>query len=236
MKTAMDICFPWCCTRNMRRKPCFLIGAVLSLLTCLNSAAQGTALPLVPSVIGPLQIGPYQDHQEFTFPTPAVSLANYGGVNVAFAAPAGYAWRFDPSVWPSLHVYCNYGTATTGDVGYYGALPRIVFLPGWSSTFDNSPRDPIRTSETGVGFDYHISFGGVVEFTSIMIPVPHFATYDEYPRQLPLAPFDRAYIDGSGNLNGGLTLVPVPEPHVLAFLGGAGVMLALGRLSRRAKA
>jgi hypothetical protein len=135
----------------------------------------------------------------------------------------------DPSV-SALECYISYGAQFTD--GYGGTLGSFTFVPGMASTLSGSLSDPVWQSETGFGFDHHYQFGGIVEFTALTVTTPWGATLEEYQRQLPPSPFSGAYLNGSsGNLNGGLTLVPIPEPSVAALnvlmLACAGLRLNL---------
>ena len=203
----------------MNMKPVLLLGCLCAALT---AHGQGTTLLISPSSVD-LTIGPYVDRATFTFPTPSVSLANYGGASVTFSAPAGYAWRFDPSMASGLECYIAYGAQLSG---VHGGTPYTFdFVPGMESTIMTSPSDLTAwDSETSFGFDQVFHFAGIAEFTGFTVTTGHSVTQDEYDRQTPMSPFDHAYLNGSsGNLNGGLTLVPIPEPSVaaLAVLGAA---------------
>ena len=202
--------------------------AIGCLCATLTSHAQGTLI-LTPSSVN-LTIGPYQDQANFTFPTPTVSLANYAGESVTFSAPSGYAWRFDPSVAPTLESYVCYGTAPSTMPNNGGAISTFTFVAGMASTVTDSISE--WDSETAFGSDHHYQFGALVEFTALTVSASHYVSLDMYQRQLPLDPFTQAFLDGStGQLNGGLTLVPIPEPGFatlnVLMLACAGIRLNL---------
>jgi hypothetical protein len=216
--------------------PSLLLAGTVAFCTALSPVTGGAqgALHLAPSSMGELTTAPYNNRQTFTFPTPAVSLANYGGISVTFNAPIGYAWRFDPNR-GDLVCYVNYGTWPSGGFGYGGGAPySFNFVPGMGSAVHNSLYDPSYDSETSFGFRDTFYFGGVVEFKELNVSVSHAVLLDEYQRQLPLNSFEQAYLDGgSGQVRGGLTLVPVPEPGVAVLTSGclAILMIASGQRS-----
>jgi hypothetical protein len=219
---------------GMNRKAYLLaLGWLCASLTAAHS--QGT-LTLASSSVD-LSIAPYQNRANFTFPTAAVSLANYGGVQVTFSAPSGYAWRFDTSRSMSLDCYLLYGAAPTPDqIGYGGNLYTFDFVPGMGNTVSTplaSNSNQTWDSETGLGFHDTFQFGGNVEFTGFTVRVAHSVLQGEYGRQLSLSSFDHAYLDGQSQASPALTLVPIPEPGIAAFAGlGAGlaVIRASGKM------
>ena len=207
-------------------KSCFLSALGLFALTTLSAHGQGTTL-FIPSSSVNLTIGPYQDQAHFTFSTPSISLANYGAVAATFSAPSGYAWRFDPALASGLECYIAFGAqpARNGTV----AVPcSFNFVPGMEGIVTWPARDQTDwawDSETGFGFDLRPSFDRAVEFTDCTVTMAYGVTQDEYNRQAPLDHFSLAYLNGSsGNLNGGLTLVLIPEPSVAALAVLAAVV------------
>ena len=197
----------------MNMKPLLVLGYLCAALTAYG---QGT-LVLAPSSVD-LIIAPFQDRANFTFPTPNVSLANYTGESVTFSAPDGYAWRFDPSLASSFECCVSYGSL--GNIGDGNSTYSFNFVPGMENTVSLSPSyEQLGDAETAFYIDAHFQFGGAVEFTSLTVDNGHYVSLDMYLRHLPLGPFSQAYLDGSsGHLNGGLSLVPIPEPNMAAFV------------------
>ena len=210
----------------MNMKPHFVLGCLCAALT---AHGQGTTLFISSSSVD-LTIHNYYDHADFTFPTPLVSLANYGSESVTFSAPSGYAWRFDPAIAPSLECYISYGNPPI--LGYGGPLGQFTFVPGMAGNVIYSYSDPGMDSETGFGFDHHYTFDRTVEFTDLTVTMPHLGSIDAYARQLPLSPFSQAYFDASALSDPALTLVPIPEPGVAALVGLGLVLIASGRRFR----
>ena len=189
-------------------KPFLVLGCVSAALT---AHAQGV-LTLTPSSVD-LTVHPYTDRADCTFPTPSVSLANYTTIQLVFNAPAGYAWRVQAN--SVLECYADYGSWPSSGIGYGGTGGSLDSVPGY---LPHSLSDPSWDSETGFGFDDHFSFGATLDFSSLTITIGHSVTQDMYQRQLLPSPFSQAYLDGgSGLQSGGLSLVPIPEPSVLAF-------------------
>ena len=215
----------------MKTKPYLL--AIGCLCATLSDHGQGTTL-FIPSSSVNLTTAPYQDHADFTFPTPAVSLANYGGIAVTFSAPAGRAWRFDPSIAQSLECYMSYGSPAESDgIGIGGLHFAFSFVAGLSSTVTEQVlTDPTWDGANCFGFDAHFNFGGVVEFTDLTVTTGHACwSLSEYQAQAPLGSFSQAYFDASALVPPGLTLVPIPEPSVavlnVLMLACAGLRLNL---------
>jgi hypothetical protein len=221
-------------------RPSLLLTGAIGLCAALApvSGRAQRSLHLFPSSMGELTTAPYNNRQTFTFPTPSVSLASYGGIRVTFNAPTGFAWRVDPSKMSGLECYILYGSSPTPDqIGYGGTHYSFDFVPGMSGTVSIpwAQSDQSWDSETGFGLDVDFWFGGTVEFTSFTVSEAHYVSLDMYQRQLLLSPFVSAYLDGgSAQVRGGLTLVPIPEPGAVALVPlGLGAMMVFSGPLRR---
>jgi hypothetical protein len=232
---AMEACFQLI----MRWKLLLLIG----LLGCTVAArAQGT-FTFTPSSMGPIIPGnwPYTtDTQSFTFPTPAISLANYNSLQATFSAPSGYAWQVTPSLLAGWAFNCVASYQLLGDpMDYHQTADySFNFVPGMANTVSGGVTSQ-RLSEQSFGFAAAFQFGGNVEFTGLTVTLHYATQHDWQVAQRPLSQFSEAYMKltyyGVPDPSQHLLLVPTPEPSVaaLAVLGAALAMIATSGLRFR---
>ena len=214
----------------------------LLLVGCLCATtaahAQGT-LVISPSSMGAVIPGTWPhttDSQDFTFPTPAVSLGNYSAVQVKFSAPSGYAWRITPSSLAGRAFDCSvYYTASPEADYFLSADYSFNFVAGMDSEVSGGVTGA-RVNETSFGFDSDFQFAGNVQFTDLTITLHYDPGHDWQVAQRPLGSFDTSSMKltyyGVPDPNQDLLLVPIPEPSV-ATLAGLGAGLATVRFAGR---
>lgn len=227
----------------MRKKLNCLLGCLGASLVAAHG--QGT-LTFTPSSFGDIQTYPdpttaaLATSQSATFPTPAVSLANYTAVKVTFSAPSGYAWLVsnDGGYLNNYLLDCAVAYSSPGTDYHQTADYSFEFVPGMSSSVSGGVVSQ-RLSESSFGFDAQFQFGGIVEFTSLSITLHYVPGHDWQTAQRPLSPFSQASISVLPTYNGPLPvqnmfLVTVPEPNATAqLLLGAGVAVAMRVSGRR---
>ena len=212
----------------MKTKSCLLVIGCVCATTAAH--AQGT-LVLAPSSMGEL----VNDHQIFTFPTPTTPLANFGAVQVVFTSPEGYAWK----VIEGHGVTCSLDYS---DPGYNPESPTMAyefdFLPGTVPQVSVGSLNG-RLSESSFGFYSGFYFADGAVFTSLTITMGYYSQHDWQIAQRPMSPFSNAYFNSpASSMNDPtygqrLTVIPIPEPNLLALLGAGIMMLWSARCSGR---
>jgi hypothetical protein len=205
-------------------------GIVLAAIIALAIAATSFAQVIPPTLLLTSSAANYGrvdgcDSIWFTFPTPNVSLAVYGGwATVQFNAPQGFAFYCTPG---DLQASICYGTPTgyaqtTSDLYWSGPPPAFDFLLG---NYDETAVRPVTVWNGETGFYYwtRFEFDEPCEFTSLTFTVcdSAAATMAAAQRQLPLSPFNASCSFMMEQRYSSMSLVPIPEPgFALAALAG----------------
>jgi hypothetical protein len=221
-------------------KTTYLLIGCLCAPASLALTAYGDTTLYIPS--SSVTIGYYMAAPavNFTFPTPP-DVLNFDHIQVAFNAPAGYAFRFSGG---EFHAAIEYGRPHTENsatdslfenstIDFVPGMANSIAYDGGPTVYENNAGPPPNLIYPGflhVAVDQGFLLGGA-EFTSLTLQWQVDTGY----ANTSLAPFGVGlFVPNAGSF----TFVPIPEPSVaaLALLGACATAWRLrSRMHTRMK-